>query len=113
IRGARSVRRAGPAFGGATTLAASVLMAALAADAGHVAAAQGRFEAEYTATFAGIPIARVNWVIEISDDQFTATASGGTFGIIRVLTQGHGTSTAQGPLNGGGRGGRRLPSATT
>ena len=101
IRGARSVRRAGPAFGGAAALAASVLMAALAADAGHVAAAQGRFEAEYTATLAGIPIGRGNWVIEISDDQFTATASGGTFGIIRVLTQGHGTSTAQGPLNGG------------
>ena len=76
-------------------------MAALAADAGHMAAAQGRFEAEYTATLAGIPIGRGNWVIEISDDQFTATASGGTFGIIRVLTQGHGTSTAQGPLNGG------------
>jgi len=101
IRGARSVRRAGPAFGGAAALAASVLMAALAADASHVAAAQGRFEAEYTATLAGIPIGRGNWVIEISDDQFTATASGGTFGIIRVLTQGHGTSTAQGLLNGG------------
>ncbi len=62
-------------------------MAALAADAGHVAAAQGRFEAEYTATLAGIPIGRGNWVIEISDDQFTATASGGTFGIIRVFTR--------------------------
>jgi hypothetical protein len=76
-------------------------MAALVADATHVTAAQGRFEAEYTATLAGIPIGRGNWVIEISDDQFTATATGGTFGIIRVLTQGHGTSTAQGPLSGG------------
>jgi len=81
--------------------AAVLTVAALAADAAHVAAAQGRLEAEYTATLAGIPIGRGNWVIEISEDQFTATATGGTFGIMRVLTAGHGTSTAQGPVNGG------------
>jgi Protein of unknown function (DUF3108) len=82
-------------------MVAAVVAAALAVDAPHVAGAQGRFEAEYSATLAGIPIGRGNWVIEISDDQFTATASGGTFGIVRILTQGHGVSTAQGPLNGG------------
>jgi Protein of unknown function (DUF3108) len=82
-------------------MVAAVVAAALAVDAAHVAGAQGRFEAEYSATLAGIPIGRGNWVIEISDDQFTATASGGTFGIVRVLTSGHGVSTAEGPLNGG------------
>jgi hypothetical protein len=97
----RSVRGARVAFGGTTALAVVVVVAALAADAVHPAAAQGRFEAEYTATLAGIPIGRGNWVIEISDDQFTATATGGTFGIMRVLNGGHGTSTAQGPLSGG------------
>ena len=91
------VRRVRSAAGGAAVLT----VAALAADAAHVAAAQGRLEAEYTATLAGIPIGRGNWVIEISEDQFTATATGGTFGIMRVLTAGHGTSTAQGPVNGG------------
>jgi len=95
------VRGARVAFGGTAALAAAIVMAALAADAARPAAAQGRFEAEYTATLAGIPIGRGNWVIEISDDQFTATASGGTFGIMRVLNGGHGSSTAQGPLNGG------------
>jgi hypothetical protein len=97
----RSVRGARVAFGGTAALAAAVVVAALAADAGRPAAAQGRFEAEYTATLAGIPVGRGNWVIEISDDQFTATATGGTFGIMRVLNGGHGTSTAQGPLSGG------------
>jgi hypothetical protein len=97
----RSVRGARVAFGGTTALAAAVVVAALAADAARPAAAQGRFEAEYTATLAGIPIGRGNWVIEISDDQFTATATGGTFGIMRVLNGGHGTSTAQGPLSSG------------
>ncbi len=91
------VRRVRSAAGGAAVLT----VAALAADAAHVAAAQGRLEAEYTATLAGIPIGRGNWVIEISEDQFTATATGGTFGIMRVLTAGHGTSTAQGTVNGG------------
>ena len=105
IRSARSVRGIGRALRATScrtaALVAAVAAAALAADAGHVAGAQGRFEAEYSATLAGIPIGRGNWVIEISDDQFTATASGGTFGIVRLLTQGHGVSTAQGPLNGG------------
>ena len=95
------MRGARVAFGGTTALAAAVVVAALAADAARPAAAQGRFEAEYTATLAGIPIGRGNWVIEISDDQFTATATGGTFGIMRVLNGGHGTSTAQGPLSSG------------
>jgi uncharacterized protein DUF3108 len=101
IRSARSVRSAGFTLRGTAALAVAMVTAGLAADAGHVAVAQGRFEAEYTATLAGIPIGRGNWVIDISDDQFTATASGGTFGIVRVLTHGHGVSTAQGPLNGG------------
>jgi Protein of unknown function (DUF3108) len=105
IRSARSVRGIGRALRAAScrtaVLVVALAAAALAADAGHVAGAQGRFEAEYSATLAGIPIGRGNWVIEISDDQFTATASGGTFGIVRVLTSGHGVSTAQGLLNGG------------
>lgn len=81
--------------------AAAFVVAALAIDAAHVAAAQGRLEAEYTATLAGIPIGRGNWVIEISEDQFTATASGGTFGIMRIISSGHGNSTSQGVLNAG------------
>jgi Protein of unknown function (DUF3108) len=74
---------------------------AAAADAGHVAAAQGRLEAEYTASLAGLPIGRGNWIIEISEDQFTATATGGTLGILRVFNAGHGISSSQGTLSAG------------
>ena len=81
--------------------AAFIAGAAAAADSAHVAAAQGRLEAEYTATLAGIPIGRGSWIIEISDDQFTATATGGTFGILKAFTSGHGTTTAQGSLSAG------------
>jgi hypothetical protein len=83
------------------SIGASFVTAALAIDAGHFATAQGRLEAEYTATLAGIPIGRGNWVIEISEDQFSATASGGTFGIMRVISAGQGNSTSQGTVNAG------------
>ena len=80
---------------------AAVLAAVLAADATHVAAAQGRLDAEYTASLAGIPIGRGNWVIEIFEDQFTAAASGSTIGLLRVFAGGHGTGVSQGTLSGG------------
>ena len=73
-----------------------VMAASVVADAGHGASAQGRLEAEYTATLAGIPIGRGNWIIDISDDQFSAAATGATTGLLRVFTGGHGTSSAQG-----------------
>ena len=78
-----------------------VTIAVFAADAGREAAAQGRLEAEYTASLAGIPIGRGNWVIEISEDQFTAAASGATMGILRFFTPGRGTGAAQGSVSGG------------
>ncbi len=78
-----------------------ITMAALMADAGHVAAAQGRLEAEYTATLSGIPIGRGNWVIEIAEDQFSASASGGTVGILRLFGHGTGASTVQGTVAAG------------
>jgi uncharacterized protein DUF3108 len=73
----------------------------VAVDARHQAAAQGRLEAEYTASIAGIPIGRGNWIIEISDDQYTAAASGTTTGIIRFFTGARGTGAAHGSVNGG------------
>jgi Protein of unknown function (DUF3108) len=78
-----------------------VMIAAFAADASHVAAAQGRLEAEYTASLSGITIGRGNWVIEISEDQFTAVASGGTMGILRFFSQGHGNGSSQGTVSAG------------
>jgi Protein of unknown function (DUF3108) len=73
----------------------------VATDATHVAAAQGRLEAEYTASLAGIPIGHGNWIIDISDDQFSATATGGTTGILKFFASGHGVGTSHGTLSGG------------
>ena len=79
----------------------SAVLAALAADAGHRAAAQGRLEAQYTVSIAGIPIGRGNWIIEISNDEYTAAASGTTTGLIKFFTGAHGTGAAHGLVSGG------------
>ena len=76
-------------------------MAALAGDASHIAAAQGRLEAEYVASLSGIPIGRGNWVVEISDTEYTAAASGMTTGLLRFFTGARGTGASRGSISGG------------
>jgi hypothetical protein len=80
----------------------TAVVAALTADASGVAvAAQARLEAEYVVSIAGIPIGRGNWVIEITDDQYTAAASGTTTGILHFFTGARGTGAAHGTINSG------------
>ena len=85
--------------------AAVCVVAALAADASHAAAAQVRLEAvhleaEYTATLAGLPIGHGTWAIEIAEDQYTAAASGATSGLLRIFTGARGTGASRGSFNG-------------
>lgn len=80
-------------------LAAGVLV--LAAAAPMAAHAQGKLEAQYTVTLAGIPIGKGNWVIDINDTHYKAAASGITTGLMRVFTGGQGTSAARGTLQAG------------
>lgn len=79
---------------------ALLAMAALAA-AGAPALAQGKLEAQYSATLAGLPIGHGSWVIEIGDTQYSATARGGTSGLLRAFTGGEGSGTTRGTLNAG------------
>jgi len=75
--------------------------AALAVAAPGPLRAQGKLEARYAVTLAGIPIGTGNWVVDISDTHYMAAASGITTGLLRAFTGGQGTSAAQGTLNGG------------
>ena len=68
--------------------------------------AQGRLDAHYEATLAGIPVGKGAWTIDISDDQFSASASGGTAGLLKAFSGGSGTGAAQGRVVNG------LPVAT-
>jgi hypothetical protein len=67
----------------------------------HVAVAQGRLDARYEATLAGIPVGKGAWTIDISDDQFSAAASGGTAGLLKAFAGGNGTGAAQGRVVNG------------
>lgn len=77
------------------------LLGALAADAHHGAAAQGRLDAEYVATVSGVPVGRGNWVVVISDNAYTASASGATAGLLKFFTSARGTGAAHGTLSAG------------
>jgi hypothetical protein len=63
--------------------------------------AQGRLEARYEATLAGIPVGKGAWSIDISDDQFSAAAAGGTSGLLKAFAGGSGTGAAQGRVVNG------------
>jgi Protein of unknown function (DUF3108) len=84
----------------ALAVAAAVVVVA-AADSGRVAAAQGRLDAEYVVTIAGLPIGRGSWTVDIAEDQFSASASGATTGLLQFFTGAHGTSVSRGTLSGG------------
>jgi hypothetical protein len=92
---ARSCARSFPLIG------ALVLIAALANPCGGTAQAQGRLDASYVATLAGVPIGKGGWSIDIADDQYTATANGATSGLLRVFASGQGTSIVRGTVSAG------------
>jgi hypothetical protein len=87
--------------GSAARVLGSLCALALMLLAPQAACAQGRLEAHYEATLAGIPVGSGAWSIEIADDQFTATASGGTLGLLKAFTSGSGTGAAQGRVVNG------------
>ena len=65
------------------------------------ARAQGKLEASYAVTLAGLSVGHGEWVIDIGQDRFSTNASGATAGILRVFTGGHGQSAARGAVSGG------------
>src|SRR6202022_2592050 len=61
----------------------------------QAASAQGRLDAQYEASLAGIPIGKGSWTIEIGDDVFSASAQGGTSGLMKAFSGG--TRSRRGP----------------
>src|SRR5271168_4899006 len=68
----------------------------------QAASAQGHLDARYEATLAGIPVGKGAWTIDIGDDQFSASASGGTAGLLKAFSGGSGAGSAQGRVVNGG-----------
>ncbi len=73
-------------------LLSAVLGSTLAIAAPVLAQAQGRLEARYTATLAGIPIGKGAWTVEIREHQYSAVADGRVTGLMRAITRGDGTA---------------------
>src|SRR5664279_963324 len=82
-------------------LQCATLASLLVAPAVSPALAQGKLDAQYTASLAGIPIGKGSWIIDIADSQYNAQASGKTTGLLRIFASGEGTSAAHGTLQAG------------
>lgn len=80
---------------------AMLLAIAMICAAGSDVQAQGKLDARYSASLAGIPIGKGAWVVDITEDQYTAAASGVTSGLLRIFASGQGTSAARGTVTGG------------
>jgi len=65
------------------------------------ALAQGRLEAHYIASLAGIQIGEGTWTIDIGDSKYRSEANGTTTGLVRFFTGGHGTTSSHGKLTAG------------
>jgi hypothetical protein len=83
-------------------VAAACLVAALVADGGHTAGAQGRLDAEYVATVSGIPVGHGSWTVEISDKAYSAAATGATAGLLKIFSGARGSGTSHGTISGAG-----------
>jgi hypothetical protein len=88
------------------------LVLALAAAAAFVlpagpASAEGKLDARYTASLAGVPVGKGGWVVDIGTDQYLSAVSGVTTGLLRVFASGEGSGLARGYVSNG----KLVPSA--
>jgi hypothetical protein len=86
-------------FGPAPVVAFACLT--LASAWSGTAHAQGRLDARYEATLAGLVVGKGTWVIEITEDQYSASASGGSSGLLKAFSSGQGTGAAVGHIANG------------
>jgi len=84
-----------------STLKTRLILAALAVTCAGEASADGKLEAQYVASLAGLPIGKGSWAVDIGDTQYTAAASGMTTGLIKLFTGGRGSGAAQGTFSAG------------
>jgi hypothetical protein len=82
-------------------LLGSLAVGALLSLSPQAASAQGRLDAQYEATLSGIPVGKGSWAIEIGDDAFSASAQGGTSGLLKAFSGGSGTGASQGRVVNG------------
>ena len=68
---------------------------------GIPAHAQGRLEAQYGITMAGVPIGNIVWQVEIGNNFYTTSANGKASPVLSVLISGEGSVTTSGKIENG------------
>ena len=63
--------------------------------------AQGRLDAKYEASLAGLSIGKGAWAIDIADDQFSASLTAGSAGLMKSIGSGNGTGASNGRVVSG------------
>src|SRR3954470_1358922 len=76
-------------------------LGAVSALAPAPAHAQGRVDARYEATLSGIAVGKGTWTIDIGDDVFSASAQGGSAGLLKAFSGGSGSGASQGRVVNG------------
>jgi len=66
-----------------------------------LAAASFKLDADYKATLLGLPLGEISWTVELGNNRFTAAATGGLAGLLRIFAGGHGEVAAHGVLSQG------------
>jgi hypothetical protein len=93
---AKQAARYGIIFGAAVSAAVMV-------DAAGAANAQGKLEATYGVTLAGVPFGKGSWTIDVRDGHYSASVHGSTVGLMRLFASGQGSSAARGTVSNGGQ----------
>ena len=65
--------------------------------------AEGRLEATYVASIAGLPIGRGVWRIEIGSKDYVASARGQVTGLLKIFADGSGSVAVDGSIDAAGR----------
>lgn len=65
------------------------------------ARAEGRFEARYTISMAGISIGQATWAAQIGTEHYSAAASGRASGVLAALIHGEGNVAVRGDMKDG------------
>jgi hypothetical protein len=63
--------------------------------------AQARLDARYAVTLAGIKLGEGSWLVDVTEDRFSAEAKGSTSGLAKFFSSGHGTTASRGAIKNG------------
>jgi hypothetical protein len=65
------------------------------------AEAQGKLDADYTATLLGLPIGHISWAVDLKENRFSSLATGSIAGFLRLFLDAQASVVAEGRLSGG------------